>query len=144
MRVCAVSGKAFFHKDVLKSMGFKWFRDQKLWVSENCSAEVGEHLRSLEGIKYEITDLPVENLFKRESYAVKKKPLGAEISDLELRTEVSEPKVTPAPVSSLDRARAALVTTAQVVSEPEPKVSAPKLKEIADLLRILADKIAAL
>lgn len=111
MKVYAVGGKAFFHKDELKDLGFRWYREPKLWVKpcfdDNPISNIESRLDSMNGATWEIKDLPVEDMFTRT------RPVSVENRN-------------PS-VSSLERARSAAAKLASppasnlAVSEPAPK-----------------------
>lgn len=112
MKVYAVGGKAFFHKDELKHLGFRWYREPKLWVkpvNEATDAVLPARLTSMQGVRWDIQDLPVgEGMFRS-------------------KPAVTQPESAPA-VSSLDRARKAAARAASapasnlaLAAEPEPQ-----------------------
>lgn len=113
MKVFAVGGKAFFHKDDLKALGFRWYREPKLWVKPESQAEydagLDARLNGMNGIRWEILDLPVEGMFSRSPRPA---PQAAPMPAPKQAAPIAEQ--APA-VSSLDRARMA---AAKLASAP--------------------------
>ena len=139
MKVFAVGGKAFFHKDDLKILGFRWYREPKLWVKPETQADhdsgLGARLDGMNGVRWEIMDLPVEDMFRRAPS----------------QNRPAEPANRDPGVSSLERARAAAAKLAAPVApapasnltvkeEPEPK---EELEFTPELTR-LRGRIAAM
>jgi hypothetical protein len=101
MRVYAVGGKAFFHKDELKDLGFRWYREPKLWVKpdDGSISNLEIRLNAMGGITWSIQDLPVEDMFQRS------RPANAEnresnVSSLE-RARSAAAKLASPPASNL-------------------------------------------
>lgn len=156
MKVIAVGGKAFFHKDVLKTLGFKWYRDGKLWVVADSSYPNGTEaafsldakLSGMNGVTWGIQDLPVDALFRPKA---RQGSASAELADADTLTAPHQPEAAPAPmpaVSSIERARAALRTQAQPTvqaapeQDPLPELTAIKAKIAA--MRLALDEIEAM
>ena len=106
MKVYAVGGKAFFHKDELKDLGFRWYREPKLWVKpcfdDNPISNIESRLDGMSGIAWEIKDLPVDDMFRRSAPA---RPANVEnreanVSSLE-RARSAAAKLASAPASNL-------------------------------------------
>ena len=142
MKVIAVGGKAFFHKDVLKTLGFKWYRDGKLWVVADSSYPNGSSeafsldakLSGMNGVTWDIRDLPVDQLFKPRRLA------SAELADADTLTAPHLPEAAMPAISSIERARAALRTQVQPTVQAAPEAEQDSIPE----LTVIKAKIAAM
>jgi len=131
MQVLAVGGKAFFHKDILKTFGFKWYREAKVWVAPvgTIRADDMAMLSDMNGIVVRTCDHPCEHLYPKLPWSIPD----------------AIPEAPESPVSSLDKVRAAMTRVAASPAHVEADASPDgKFREIAQLLRQLADKIESL
>lgn len=134
MKVFAVGGKAFFHKDDLKALGFRWYREPKLWVKpesdEAHASGLADKLNGMNGVRWDIQDLPVEDMFRTNRPA---SPVNRDsgVSSLE-RARSAAAKLAAAP--------AAPATNLAVKEEPEAEKSfTPELTKLRG--RIAAIKL---
>jgi hypothetical protein len=134
MKVFAVGGKAFFHKDELKSLGFRWYREPKLWVKpesdEAHASGLAARLDGMNGVRWGIQDLPVDDMFRRTSPnpAPSRANQDANVSSLD-RARAAAAKIAAAP-ASVSAAPASNLATA----EPAPKEEQDFTPELTRLL----------